>query len=50
METWYADANIFVVVWRGIELALSSQVTRQKTGDNQLPENRRVQALVAYSF
>jgi hypothetical protein len=46
----YADANVFVAIWRGLQAALSVQVTRQTLDNGVTAENRRGQVAVSYYF
>ena len=50
VESHYFDANAFVMIWRGLEAAISYQVTQQTFGVGAPAENRRVQVALAFSF
>jgi hypothetical protein len=46
----YADVNLFVAPWRGLQLAASFQATRQTLGDGVVTRNARTQLAATYFF
>ncbi|HVZ73031.1 MAG TPA: hypothetical protein VHJ20_11700 [Polyangia bacterium] len=49
-DSFYADANLVVAIWRGLQIAGSHQWTRQSFLDGARATNAREQFMLAYYF